>query len=125
MPLALRYDNQDVSKYTVDKTCIFFSFPYLCLDTVDLRKYYEKGYVDHPPRTLLQSRYRLNKTKDRDRLQCVRWLKGPKLESRVLASELDKKRLSKKKVQELFYVPQLWGLIVGLGKMTMVFNITC
>ena len=86
MPLALRYDNQEVSKYTVEKTCIFFSFPYLCLDTVNLRKYFDKNNVEHPPRTLLQSYYRLNKTDYRDKLQCVKWLKSNKLTSYVVAS---------------------------------------
>ena len=30
-PTTSRYDSQDISKYTVDKTCIFFNFPYLCV----------------------------------------------------------------------------------------------
>ncbi|KAL9130007.1 MAG: hypothetical protein Q9217_001691 [Psora testacea] len=116
MPLTLRYDNQDISKYTIDKTCIFFSFPYLCLDTIELRKYYDKGHLEHPPRTLLQSHYRLNKTKDRDKLQCVRWLKAHKLASYIIASDSDKAKLPREKVQELFYVPQFWGLIGLLNK---------
>ena len=115
MPSALRYDSQDVSKYNIDKTCIFFCFPYLCLDTVELRDYYTKCDLQHPPRTLLQSRYRLNETQGRDELQCVRWLKPEKLEACVTAFEGDKEKLSKKKVEELFFVPQFWGLIVGLG----------
>ena len=115
MPLALRYDNQDVSKYTVDKTCIFFSFPYLSLSTAELRNYFTKKDFEHPPRTLLQSHYRLNKTKDRDKLQCVRWLKVEKLDPCLNAPKEDMQMLSKKKVNELFFVPQFWGLIIGLG----------
>ena len=115
VPLALRYDNQDVSKYNVDKTCIFFSFPYLCLDGVELRDYYTKQDVEHPPRTLLQSHYRLNKTEDRDDDQCVRWLKPEKLSARVTAPPKVKTKLYKKRVKELFFVPQFWGLIIGLG----------
>ncbi len=116
MPLALRYDNQDVSKYTVEKTCIFFSFPYLCLDAVGLRKYYDKNNVEHPPRTLLQSHYRLNKTEDRDKLQCIKWLEAHKLTSCIVASEPEKEKWSRSQVEELFYVPQFWGLIVGPGE---------
>lgn len=115
MPLALRYDSQDVSKYTAEKTCVFFSFPYMCLDTVDLRKYYDGNSVGHPPRTLLQSRYRLNKTEDRDSLQCVKWLKPRRNTSRAVVSEPGMKELPRSQVEELFYVPQFWGLIVGSG----------
>ncbi|KAL9102114.1 MAG: hypothetical protein Q9163_002698 [Psora crenata] len=114
MPWTLRYDNQDVSKYTVDKTCIFFNFPYLYLASVGLRKYYDKGHLEHPPRTLLQSHYRLNKTQDRDKLQCVKWLKGRKLMSFLAASEDEKLERSHRKTDEFLYVPQLWGMIVGL-----------
>ena len=113
-PIALRYDNQDISKYTVEKTCIFFSFPYLCLDAVELRKYYEKNSFEHPPRTLLQSHYRLNKTEDRDELQCIRWLKAHRLTS--CKSELDKEKASNDQIKALFFVPQFWGLIVGTGE---------
>ena len=115
MPLALRYDNQDVSKYTVEKTCIFFTFPYLCLSTGSLRKYYENS-VEHPPRTLLQSHYRLNKTEDRDKLQCVRWLEAHKPKSCAMTREPKKKNGSSDQFQELLFVPQLWGLVVGSGQ---------
>ena len=115
-PLALRYDNQDVSRYTVDKTCIFFSFPYLAMATSEFRKHFSKGHYEHPARTLLQSHYRLNKTTDRDKFQCVRLLKGREVESYIkLSDEGDRSNLSGKQTQQLLYVPQLWGIIVGLG----------
>ena len=116
-PLALRYDNQDVSRYTVDKTCIFFSFPYLAMAAPDFRKHFPKGHHEHPPRTLLQSHYRLNNTTDRDLFQCIKLLKGHEVRAYVetLDGE-DESRFLAKKSQQLLYVPQFWGIIVGLGK---------
>ena len=112
-PLALRYDNQDVSRYTVDKTCIFFNFPYLTMANTDFRWHFPKGHHEHPPRTLLQSRYRLTKTADRDPFQCIRLLEGHEVKSYV--STPDESFLGKK-TQHLLYVPQFWGIIVGLGR---------
>ena len=86
MPLALRYDNQKVSKYTIENTRIFFSFPYLCLSTGSLRKFHEDS-AEHPPRTLLQSHYRLNNAEDRDKRQCVRWLEARKLNAAIREPE--------------------------------------
>lgn len=115
-PLALRYDDQDVSRYTVDKTCIFFSFPYLAMAALDFRKPFPKGRHEHPPRTLLQSHYRLNNTTDQDPFQCINLLKGHEVRAHVKTlDEEDKSRLLAKKSQQLLYVPQFWGIIVGLG----------
>ena len=98
-PTTIRYDNQDISRYTVDKTCIFFSFPYFNVARPEFRKHFRKTEDQHPPRTLLQSHYRLNKTIDRDEYQCISMLKE------VNATEQE----------NLVYVPQLWGVIAGLG----------
>lgn len=115
-PLALRYDNQDVSRYTVDKTCIFFSFPYLAMAPSGFRKHFDKGHHEHPARTLLQSHYRLNNTTERDKFQCVGLLKDHKVRSCVKTSnEGEKRSLLDNKKQLLLYVPQFWGVIVGLG----------
>ena len=117
VPLSMRYDNQDVSKYTIDRTCIFYSFPYLCLDLKARRKYYTKQDEKHPARTLLQSNYRLHDTEDRDDYQCLTWLKPGKLRSCMNAPDAEVAELTGKKARELFFVPQFWGLIVGLGKL--------
>lgn len=115
-PLALRYDNQDVSRYTVDKTCIFFNFPYLAMATSDFREHFPRGHYEHPARTLLQSHYRLNNTTDRDKFQCLRLLEDHKVRSCVNDSdEYDRCSTLGKKAQLLLYVPQFWGIIVGLG----------
>ena len=105
-----------MSRYTVDKTCIFFSFPYLAMATSEFRKHFSKGHYEHPARTLLQSHYRLNNTIDRDRFQCIRLLKGHEVRSCVnISDEGDKISLLGKETQQLLYVPQFWGIIVGLG----------
>lgn len=115
-PLALRYDNQDVSRYTVDKTCIFFSFPYLAMAAPDFRNHFPKGHHEHPPRTLLQSHYRLHNTTERDHFQCIKLLKGPEIGAYVKTLDgEDKSMFTAKKTQQLLFVPQFWGIIVGLG----------
>ena len=115
-PLTLRYDSQDVSRYTVDKTCIFFSFPYLAMATPDFREHFSKGDNKHPARTLLQSHYRLNNTTNRDKFQCIRLLKDHEVRSCVNdGDEGDKSSPQAEKTQLLLYVPQFWGIIVGLG----------
>ena len=116
VPTALRYDNQDVSRYTVDKTCIFFSFPYFLVADSSFREYAAKGKEEHPPRTLLQSRYRLNKTIERDEKQCIRLLDGKGVTSSIAVQAGDEISIPAKGTQHLVYVPQLWGVIIGLGK---------
>ena len=116
-PTAIRYDNQDISRYTVDKTCIFFSFPYFNVNKPEFRKHFRKRENQHPPRTLLQSHYRLNKTTDRDEYQCISMLKN------LNSTEQEKPEPEKRKrrgcrlqtITDLVYVPQLWGVIAGLG----------
>ena len=141
-PLTLRYDSQDVSKYSVDKTCIFFNFPYLCVAPKSLRQYKEAGDPAHPARTLLQSHYHLNKTTDRDNLQCITWLQPGKLRKYITAVGRDntpglsrnasslmglrsklKQWHSLVNQEEIFYVPQYWGLIVGLDN--LITSSTC
>ena len=114
-PVALRYDYQDVSRYTVDKTCIFFSFPYFLIAKPGLRKHFNKDDPQHPPRTLLQSHYRLNKTVDRDEDQCISLLRGGTIASLINAPKKPKRSWSSRTVENLIFVPQFWGIIDGLG----------
>lgn len=116
IPLALRYDDQDVSRYTVDKTCIFFSFPYFQVADTSFRLHLDKEDNGHPPRTILQSHYRLNKTVERDRFQCIRLLEDRTLESCIEVEPQKVGKVLDRKKKYLVYVPQFWGLIVGLGK---------
>ena len=117
IPLALRYDNQDISKYTIDKTCIFFSFPYFQIAEPSFRRYFGKDYPGHPPRTILQSRYRLNRTIDRDRYQCIRLLNNATLDSCMTPEGRNAHK--KRPTNMLVYIPQLWGLITGPGRMCL------
>ena len=113
---ALRYDNQDVSRYTVDKTCIFFSFPYFCVANTLYGAYPAKGEPEHPPRTLLQSRYRLHQTIDRDDKQSIRMLSGKEVTSSIAIHAGDHVAIPDQGTQHLVYVSQLWGVVIGLGK---------
>ena len=116
-PTAIRYDNQDISKYTVDRTCVFFSFPYFHVAKPEFRQHFRQKENRHPPRTLLQSHYRLNKTIDRDEYQCISLLEGVNSTEQQKPEQQKRKRLlcCSKTVEDLVYVPQLWGVIAGLG----------
>ena len=114
-PLALRYDNQDVSRYTVDKTCIFFCFPYFSIAKPGLRKHFEKDDPRHPARTLLQSHYRLNRTVDRDKYQCISLLRSGTTATSINLSKKGRPGRSGSAIEDLVFVPQLWGIIDGLG----------
>lgn len=118
-PLALRYDNQDVSRYSVDKTCIFFSFPYFLVAKPSLMKNFDKDDPRHPARTLLQSHYRLHRTDDRDRSQCISLLRSSTVATSINASDESIQGRSRSAIQDLVYVPQFWGVIHGLGRLTL------
>ena len=113
-PRALRYDSLDSSKYSADKCCIFLAFPYFAVMREQPKKTFVKGTKEHPPRTLLQSNYRLNDTTDRDKNQCVRILTEKDLRSCIEAEEAEVSKISRKVKKELIFVPQLWALIPGL-----------
>ena len=87
----------------------------MCLSTGILCTYHEDS-VEHPLRTSLLSHYRLNNTEDRDEVQSVRWLETHELKSCAETREAKKKYGSGDQAHELFFVPQLWGLIVGSGQ---------
>ena len=118
IPTAIRYDTLDDSRYNKDKCSIFLSFPYFAVKKQEEQKQgaFGKGASQHPARTLLQSRYRLNKTTERDESQCITELSGDKLKSCIKAPPSATEHLTRKKVEELIYVPQLWTLIIGLGR---------
>lgn len=115
-PTAIRYDMLDDSRYSKDKCCIFLGFPYFAVARPQKGRVYDKGDDEHPTRTLLQSHYRLNQTVERDRSQCVSTLDGETLRACVEAPKKDTIHLSRKKTEELIYVPQLWAVIMGLGR---------
>lgn len=114
-PLALRYDILDDSRYSVDRCCIFLSFPYFDVHKAQRPKAFQKGEEVHPMRTLLQSRYRLNDTIERDKTQCVRSLKEKALSSCIEVPSSNFDNATPK--DALIHVPQLWTLIMGVDRM--------
>ena len=115
-PTSIRYDMLDDSIYNKDKCSIFLGFPYFAVKKPDEKlSAFSKGAPQHPARTLLQSRYRLNKTTKRDESQCITELNGDQLISCIKALPQATAHLTHKKVEEIIYVPQLWTLIIGLG----------
>lgn len=114
-PRAFRYDMLDESRYGVDKCCIFLSFPYFAVQKPRESVRFKKGDERHPARTLLQSRYRLNETSEKDEAQCIRMLDTDSLKSCIKNPfDAETSHLTGKTNDELIYVPQLWALIIGL-----------
>ncbi|KAL8920827.1 MAG: hypothetical protein Q9208_005999 [Pyrenodesmia sp. 3 TL-2023] len=125
-PKAMRYDMHDASRYGHDTCCIFVSFPYFAVNEAQERSLFEKGDARHPIRTLLQSRYRLNETIDKDESQCIRTVGSAALKSCIRnASKDDFERLNRSAHTELIYVPQMWALVMGLDHMLTAAPISC
>ena len=115
-PVARRYIILDDSKYSADRCCIFLSFPYFAVTEPQAETPIVKGESKHPVRTLLQSHYRLNETVERDKNQCIKLLQGKNLKSCIEPPDLQTAHLNSREIKERIYVPQLWGLIIGLSK---------
>ena len=143
-PVTLRYVIQYLNSSIVDQLCIFLSFPYLNLmkpqsgDSL-------KNDLDHPPRTLLQYKYRFHDTKDRDRNQLIGSLglrsftkyingsaenKREALDSLGLATKVRSRTIQflswlvpgiiAKPLEERLHISQLWGVLPGSNNL-----ITC
>lgn len=129
-PHANRYDGTHVLKDKPDVACIFFNFPYFSFSKAlpkpnvkgEHHEHLEKEDMDprkdheHPVRTLLQSRYRLNKTTVRDQIQAPRSLERKALTSFISPLPEYWDCTSTKLVDEILYVPQMWGMILGTSK---------
>ncbi|KAL8872906.1 MAG: hypothetical protein Q9174_001543, partial [Haloplaca sp. 1 TL-2023] len=112
-PTAVRYIMLNDSRYGVDKRSVFIAFPYFEVKKPGMKMMFEKGDSKHPTRTLLQSRYRLNETTDRDKWQCIRMLDGRALRSYVkIPQPATKRDLTNNIEDEIIYVPQMWALVV-------------
>ncbi|KAI4148539.1 MAG: hypothetical protein LQ341_001543 [Variospora aurantia] len=125
-PKVMRYDMHDASSYGHNKCCMFISFPYFAVNEAQERRAFNKGDPRHPVRTLLQSRYRLNETIDKDESQCIRTVGTAALKSCIHnASKHDVDRLDRTAHTELIYVPQMWALVMGLDHMLTAGPISC
>lgn len=112
-PLTLRYDMVDELGYSADESCLFLSFPYFALCTEEVHPVLSKSTEVHPKRTLLQSRYRLNDTREDDKFQSIRGLKKEAMKS---CFDGDTGEGYQSQFHKLIYVPQMWALIMGVGK---------
>ncbi|KAL9041594.1 MAG: hypothetical protein Q9180_001180 [Flavoplaca navasiana] len=119
-PTAIRYDMLNDSRYGGDKCCAFLNFPYLAVMRAQKTMAFGRGDSRHPTRTLLQSRYRLNETGDRDDSQCIRMLDARSLKSCIKDPRAGTTWPAGKDDDKLIYVPQLWALIMGRDRMVTV-----
>ena len=119
-PTAIRYDMLNDSRYGGDKCCAFLNFPYLAVMRAQKTMAFGRGDSRHPTRTLLQSRYRLNETGDRDDSQCIRMLDARSLKSCIKDPRAGTTWPTEKGDDKLIYVPQLWALIMGRDHMVTI-----
>lgn len=89
----MRYSGKDPNHDAESKTATFRCLPYFSLGPYNSSNYTRDSFV-HPIRTLLQSRYHLEATERRDKLQVVRKLDRPEHDG-------------------ILHVPQFWCLVIN------------
>jgi len=113
IPGATRYDGQ--SKNADEKPCTFFNFPYFSVERphtgTQPRGQPASGNLEHPVRTLLQSRYRLEATDARDRDQSITKLTRREVNTCIRpSSNYAGQNVHHHKSKPIIHVPQLWCL---------------
>jgi radical SAM superfamily enzyme YgiQ (UPF0313 family) len=117
-PATTRYDGQ--SKNDDEKPCTFFNFPYFSIEkphteTEDKAKPAGTN-LEHPVRTLLQSRYRLEATDDRDLDQSITKLSRSEVKTCIRQPYNGDEENTDHKLKPIIHVPQLWCLSLSGGK---------
>jgi hypothetical protein len=113
VPGATRYDGQ--SKNDDEKPCTFFNFPYFSVERPHTRAQSQVhpvgGNPEHPVRTLLQSRYRLEATDARDQDQSITKLTRREVNTCIRpSSNYAGQDINNNKSKPIIHVPQLWCL---------------
>jgi hypothetical protein len=113
IPGATRYDGQ--SKNDDEKPCTFFNFPYFSVERPRTRTQPQVqpagGNLEHPVRTLLQSRYRLEATDARDQDQSITKLTRREVNTCIRpSSNCTGQDVNNHKSKPIIHVPQLWCL---------------
>jgi hypothetical protein len=117
-PATTRYDGQ--SKNDDEIPCTFFNFPYFSLEKRHAKTNREAEVpgtsVEHPIRTLLQSRYRLEATDTRDLEQSITNLSRSEVRTCIRPSPNRYEENVDNKSKPIIHVPQLWCLSLSGGK---------
>ena len=113
-PVSMRYDAVNRFEISADDHCTFLAFPYFALEPMRNLKKSAVG-DEHPPRSLIQCTFRLYNAHERDKSQSVKLLKGGLLRSGVENMRQGQSRIRAKIGDRIFYVPQIWCLIVNSG----------
>jgi hypothetical protein len=111
IPTAIRYDGQCKASNETVRPCTFLNFPYISLERHDLQACNDcksSSSDGHPKRTLLQSRYRLEKTISRDSSQSVTTLSLEEIKKCVTASTKDNILNPSYPTKPILHVPQMW-----------------
>jgi hypothetical protein len=121
LPSVIRYDG--LSKSGDDKPCTFFNFPYFCVQDPGSPTSTRGTGPEHPVRTLLQSRYRLENTGVRDGLQSITTLSQSEVNKCVRSQHIKLAQHSAGSFHAIIHVPQLWGMSLS-GGMTRTPTVT-
>lgn len=117
-PATTRYDGQ--SKTDDEKPCTFFNFPYFSVEKPHTKKSSKAGSaglsLEHPVRTLLQSRYRLEATNDRDPDQSITKLSRAEVKTCIRTPQNHGQENMDNNLKPIIHVPQLWCLSLTGGK---------
>jgi hypothetical protein len=117
-PATTRYDGQ--SKNDDEKPCTFFNFPYFSVEKPYAKSHHEaetpSTNPEHPVRSLLQSRYRLEATDTRDLDQSITKLSRSEVRTCIRPSPNRYEQNVNNKVKPIIHVPQLWCLSLSGGK---------
>ena len=113
VPGATRYNGQ--SKNDDEKPCTFFNFPYFSVERPHTRTQPQVqptgGNLEHPVRTLLQSRYRLEATDARDQDQSITKLTRREVNTCIRpSSNYAGQDINNNKSKPIIHIPQLWCL---------------
>ena len=112
----MRYDLLNRSKYTVDKSCVFLSFPYFSIAKPQKLDAFNKADRVHPVRALFQTQDPLIDTTERDNTQSIKSLKLRNLKPYLGSSATTTPQKTGDPVDEIIHVPQMWALNVGSSK---------
>jgi hypothetical protein len=113
IPGTTRYDGQ--SKNDDEKPCTFFNFPYFSVERPHTKTQSQRqpagGDLEHPVRTLLQSRYRLEATDVRDQDQSITKLTRREVNTCIRPPfNYTGQGMNNNKSKPIIHVPQLWCL---------------
>ena len=120
-PSVIRYDGEIPFGDVPDRPCTFVNFPYLCLENPDklnlLPEEVDARKRKFPVRSLLQSRYRLQLTSEKDLKQSISALTNEQVDTCIQPTDahLVRNATGTAKCSKIVHTHQLWCLSLSGG----------